>query len=101
MKLHHGLLVANILVAIHLLTPNANPGALQETPIGEKWWPSPWGADDQRGAANRMTPAKVLEAARLIRTGKIYSLGHVYETGTPLYGNRQFSLTTPLSPTAR
>ena len=33
-----------------------------ETPIGPKWWPSPWGADDQRGAANRFTPEKLLEA---------------------------------------
>src|SRR5262245_49123876 len=23
----------------------------QETPIGPKWWPSEWGADDERGAA--------------------------------------------------
>ena len=30
-----------------------------------QWWPSPWGADDQRGALNRLTPAKVLEAAAL------------------------------------
>ena len=22
-----------------------------DTPIGSKWWPSEWGADDQRGAA--------------------------------------------------
>src|SRR5688572_29772140 len=35
------------------------------------WWPSPWGAGDQRGANNRITPAKVLEAARLIKTGRI------------------------------
>jgi len=25
------------------------------------WWPSEWGADDQAGALNRLTPAKVLE----------------------------------------
>ena len=28
----------------------------------DRWYPSRWGADDQRGAANRITPAKVLEA---------------------------------------
>jgi kynurenine formamidase len=99
MKLIHGLLVANIILMVHLLTANAVPDAQQETPIGEKWWPSPWGAEDQRGATNRMTPAKTLEASRLIRTGKVYSLGHVYESGMPLYGNRHFSLTIPGSPT--
>jgi kynurenine formamidase len=70
-----------------------------ETPIGAKWWPSEWGADDQRGAANRLTPAKVLEATRLIRTGKIYSLGRLYEHGMPVFGKRHFSLTIPGRPT--
>jgi kynurenine formamidase len=70
-----------------------------DTPVGPKWWPSPWGADDQRGAANRITPQKVLEANKLIRTGKVYSLGRVYEHGMPLPGKRHFSLTIPGSPT--
>jgi kynurenine formamidase len=74
-------------------------GAGDDTPVGTKWWPSPWGADDQRGAANRLTAQKVLEANKLIRTGKIYSLGRVYEHGMPLPGKRHFSLTIPGSPT--
>ena len=44
------------------------------------WYPSRWGADDQRGAANRITPAKVLEAKSLISRGTDYQLGRVYET---------------------
>ena len=28
----------------------------------DRWYPSRWGADDQRGAANRITPAKVMQA---------------------------------------
>ena len=72
----------------------------QETPVGPRWWPSEWGAGDQRGAANRITPSKVLEAGRLIRTGKIYSLGQVYQEGMPLAGKRHFKLTIPGSPTS-
>lgn len=70
-----------------------------ETPIGKQWWPSEWGADDQRGAANRMTPARVKDAASLIKTGQVFQLGHVYEHGMPLFGKRHFSLTIPGSPT--
>lgn len=70
-----------------------------ETPIGPRWWPSEWGAGDQRGAANRITPERVRDAARLIREGRVFSLGRLYEHGMPLPGKRHFSLTIPGSPT--
>jgi kynurenine formamidase len=70
-----------------------------ETPIGPKWWPSEWGPDDQRGAANRMTPEKVLRANKLVEKGQVYQLGHLYENGMPVAGKRHFSLTIPGSPT--
>src|SRR2546427_8117726 len=57
-------------------------------PLGGQWWPSSWGAQDVRGANNRITPQKVLEAARLIKTGKVYQLGFVLEKGIPLFGER-------------
>lgn len=34
-----------------------------------------WGAEDERGAINLLTPETVRRAATLIRTGKVYSLG--------------------------
>jgi kynurenine formamidase len=56
---------------------------------------SPWGPADQRGAANRITPQKVLEAKSLITRGAVYQLGHVYESSMPLFGTRHFSLRIP------
>jgi kynurenine formamidase len=61
----------------------------------QRWYPSRWGAEDQRGAANRMTPAKTLEAKELIREGKVYQLGRVYEAGMPMFGSRTYSLRIP------
>lgn len=61
----------------------------------DRWYPSRWGADDQRGAANRLTPAKVLEAKNVITKGAVYQLGHVYENGMPMYGTRHYSLRIP------
>ena len=59
------------------------------------WYPSRWGAADQRGAANRITPRKVLEAKNLITTGTVYQLGRVYETAMPMFGTRHYSLRIP------
>jgi kynurenine formamidase len=67
--------------------------------VDEPWWPSEWGAGDERGAANRLTPAKVLEAASLIKEGRIYELGREYVAGMPVLPGRHFSLTIPGSPT--
>jgi kynurenine formamidase len=53
---------------------------------------SEWGPKDQKGAANRITPEKILEAAGYIKEGKIYELGHPYEVSMPL-GGREFTFT--------
>ncbi|MDA2938690.1 cyclase family protein [Acidobacteria bacterium AH-259-A15] len=76
----------------------AEPITAQDTPIGPRWWPSQWGPDDQRGAINRITPEKVMEAVKLIKEGKIYELGRTYEPGMPLFGSRHYSLTIVSSP---
>jgi kynurenine formamidase len=61
----------------------------------DRWYPSRWGANDQRGAANRITPAKILEAKSLITRGTIYQLGRLYEAGMPMFGTRHYSLRIP------
>lgn len=61
----------------------------------ERWYPSPWGPTDQRGAANRITAEKVLEARNLITRGAVYELGRAYEAAMPLFGTRHFSLRIP------
>jgi kynurenine formamidase len=61
----------------------------------DNWYPAPWGPADQRGAANRITPAKVLEAKSLMTRGVVYQLGRVYETAMPMFGTRHYSLRIP------
>src|SRR4051812_46030911 len=95
----HGMLLALAFVVWLNAQPPSGKRAADakedETPIGPKWWPSEWGAEDQRGAANRLTAEKLLEAKALIRTGKVYQLGRLYEHGMPMPGKRHFSLTIP------
>jgi kynurenine formamidase len=61
----------------------------------DRWYPSRWGAADERGAANRITPTKVLEAKNAIQKGTVYQLGHVYEAGMPMFGTRHYSIRIP------
>ena len=78
---------------------HAAEGGIEGTPVAEKWWPSRWGEGDQTGSTNHMTPEVALDAASLIKKGKVYSLGRVYEYGMPLFGQRVFALRIPGAPT--
>jgi kynurenine formamidase len=73
--------------------------AQMTTPVGPQWWPSRWGPTDEAGASNWITPEKVLEAIKLVKTGKVYRVGRVYEAGMPLRGQRTYKLTVPTVPT--
>jgi len=76
--------------------------AAQGTPIPPKpgaaaaiksCYPSKWGAADQKGAANNITPARTLEAAKLIKRGKSIRMGIETSAKTPAFAPRTFSLT--------
>jgi kynurenine formamidase len=93
------LFLALLGLSLALSALSQSPAENKDTPIGPQWWPSKWGADDQRGAANLLTKAKVLEAKECITTGKVYQLGRIYEHGMPIPGKRHYSLTIPGLPT--
>ena len=79
--------------ALAPVTPAQAAGSASPPKLSEqKWWPSKWGADDEAGASNHMTPAKVLESIKWIKEGKVYKLGHDYESGMPLFGKRSYTL---------
>lgn len=57
------------------------------------WHPSKWGADDEIGAANLLTPEKVLEAVKLVQEGKTYALGVAVDRTTPAFPPRSVAVT--------
>jgi kynurenine formamidase len=65
-----------------------------EPPAESQRCPSRWGADDQRGSANRMTADLVLRATRAIRTGEVFELGRVLSPSMPFFPGRRFDLLT-------
>jgi kynurenine formamidase len=97
-------LVASVALATVVLAQPNRPLSKAAANLGnagdiKKWWPSPWGAEDEAGASNWITPEKVRAAIELIEAGKIYELGRVYESGMPLFGERAFALRIPGTPT--
>src|SRR5438128_7162908 len=92
-------IVIGLVVGMLLVATAAVVAAQVMTPIGPQWWPSRWGAGDEAGASNLMTPAKVLEAVKLITTGHVYRLGRPYEPGMPSRGLRSYKLVIPTLPT--
>ena len=75
--------LAALLVLFSLAAPTAAAPECQ---------PSRWGPDDEIGSANLVTPASVLAASKLIRTGKTYPLGITIDSSTPAYPPRSMSL---------
>lgn len=59
----------------------------------DEWIKSKWGADDEIGAANLITPESVLAASKLVKTGKTYNLGIVIDKNTPAFAPRSMSVT--------
>jgi kynurenine formamidase len=82
-----GLALASLVLiaAASAQTPSWTPPA-----DGERC-PSKWGAADERGAANHMKPATVLNALKLVKTGEVIELGHVLNAQMPL-GARSFNM---------
>ncbi|WP_037313902.1 cyclase family protein [Ruegeria halocynthiae] len=61
--------------------------------LAQDWRESPWGPDDEIGAANHISAESVLAASKLIKTGKTYNLGIVVDSDTPAFSPRSLSIT--------
>lgn len=62
------------------------------------WWPSRYGADDEIGTLNELTPARIVEAVRLVRQGERIDLGRVLDKDTPVFPGRYWHQSVDLAP---
>ena len=58
----------------------------------EQCRPSRWGADDEIGAANHVSPEQVLMAAKLVKKGESHPLGIVVDPAMPAFPPRSLNL---------
>jgi kynurenine formamidase len=54
----------------------------------QRWWPSRYGADDQIGSLNEVTPTTIVAAARLVRQGRVFDLGRILDANVPHFPGR-------------
>lgn len=74
-------------------------GDVSGLPHGEApWWPSRYGADDQIGTLNELTPERVLTALRLVKTGERLSLGRIIDENIPVFPGRYWRQTVDMTP---
>tara|TARA_Y100000310_G_scaffold271183_1_gene285567 strand:- start:2404 stop:3420 length:1017 start_codon:yes stop_codon:yes gene_type:complete len=81
-------LITAILITSSLLC--SWPNSAETDPVehnGPHNW-GRWGADDQRGAANLITPESIVAAAKLIRSGRTFSLAIPIDNAGPVYPGR-------------
>jgi kynurenine formamidase len=74
-------LVVGLLTARSIASQQQSPGPIAGWQKGKGWgWI--WGREDERGALNALTDALRLHALRLVREGKVYDLGVLYDRGS-------------------
>ncbi len=73
------------------------PPAAQHT---ESWWTAKYGEADTIGALNNLSEKGVRDAAKLVKTGKVYALGIPTGPDTPAYGRRTITVERTPGPDA-
>jgi kynurenine formamidase len=58
-----------------------------------RWWPSPFGAEDQLGMLNHITDETRRAAVSLVREGRLYDLGRILDERVPVFPGRHFRQT--------
>lgn len=61
-------------------------------PADQSWYPSAYGAQDEIGAANLLTPEVVKQALGLVKQGKTLALAVPIDKNLPAFRHRSFNL---------
>src|SRR5206468_6302213 len=86
-------------IGVSLMSAQQPAPPVNDKPLTERWAPTEWGANDKVGAPNRTTPAMVVKAMRLVKQGKVATLGKLYHSSIPAFGARGWQMSIPGTPT--
>ena len=77
----------------------ARQPTFNDEPPTETWFPPGWAPDDEAGAINKITPAVVMKAMKLVKQGETVTIGKLHASDIPACGARAFLLSIPGTPT--
>ena len=97
MRMHHA--AAFLLAVFGLSFAPVASAQVSDKPFEENWAPTEWGPNDRAGSVNRTTPEMVLKAVKLVKQGKVATLGKLYAFDVPFFGPRGWLMTIPGTPT--
>jgi len=93
-----GLVILGVL-GVSLMSAQQPAPPVNDKPLTERWAPTEWGANDKVGSPNRTTPAMVMKAMRVVKQGKVATLGKLYHSSIPAFGARSWTMAIPGTPT--
>jgi kynurenine formamidase len=64
-----------------------------DTSSGDRWWPSPFGAEDELGMLNHLSDERRRAALATVSEGRLYDLGRVLDEDIPVFPGRFFRQT--------
>src|SRR5882724_11227890 len=86
-------------VGVSLMSAQQPAQPVNDKPLTERWAPTEWGPNDKAGSVNRTTPAMVMKAMRVVKQGKVATLGKLYHSSIPAFGARSWTMSIPGTPT--
>ena len=100
MKIPNYLKFTIILIFILSTTLSFSSSSMaDELPLRQRWNPSIFGKNDEVGSVNWINNKTVLESLKLVKKGKVATLGKVYQGDAPVYSQRNWKLIIPGLPT--
>ncbi|WP_426560993.1 cyclase family protein [Dapis sp. BLCC M172] len=88
-----------VFILLSTLCSFSSSSIADDLPLTQRWNPSIFGKNDEVGSVNWINNKKVLESLKLVKKGKIATLGKVYQSDAPVFSQRNWKLIIPGLPT--
>ncbi len=98
---NHFKFIIIFVVILSIIYSFSSASIADDIPLKQRWNPSVFGKNDEVGSVNWITNQKVLESLKLVKKGKVVTLGKIYQSDAPVMFQRNWKLIIPGLPTQK